>query len=190
MAVFITEDDAQSGADHINAHRTLALLVSPWAKRGKLVTRLYSPVSIVRTMELILGIPPMSQWDANARPITGIWRHRQPDDRPIRAIDTHFPIAYNPGSCPAYTLERRLDGTKGRLPPPGVPQPRLSSVGLPSPRPSHDYGPTTLLKVPGPVQLREEWIASKGLASYERLMRYLRRYARRHHEPLAAFIAH
>jgi DNA-binding beta-propeller fold protein YncE len=190
MAVFITEDDAQSGADHINAHRTLALLVSPWAKRGKLVTRLYSQVSIVRTMELILGIPPMSQWDANARPITGVWRRKHPDDRPVRAIDTHFPVAYNPGSCPAYTLERRLDGTKGRLPAPRVPRPKLSSIALPPPRPSHDYGPTTLLKVPGPVQLREEWIASKGLASYERLMRYLRRYARRQHEPLASFLAH
>jgi YVTN family beta-propeller protein len=190
MAIFITEDDAQSGADHINAHRTFALLVSPWAKSGKLVTHLYSQVSIVRTMELILGIPPMSQWDANARPITGVWRRRHPNLRPFDAIDTHFPVAYNPGSCPSYTLERRRYGTQGRLPPPGVPEPRLGAIDLPPPAARDDYGPTTLLKVPGPVQLREEWIASKGVASYRRLMAYLKSYARRHHEPIDAYLAH
>lgn len=190
MAIFITEDDAQSGADHINAHRTLALLVSPWAKSGALVTRLYSQVSIVRTIELILGLPPMSQWDANARPLEGVWRRRHPDLRPFRAVDTHYPVATNPGSCPAYTLLHRRDGAKGGLPPPGVPPPRLSAAALPPPAADHDYTPTTLLKVPGPVQFKEEWIASKGLASYERVMRYLRRYASRHHEPVGAYLAH
>lgn len=186
MAVFITEDDAQSGADHINAHRTLALLVSPWAQNGRLETHLYSQVSIVRTIELILGLPPMSQWDANARPITGVWRRRHPNLRPFRAEDTHVPVAYNPGSCPAYTIERRRDGVLGQLPK----APSVSSAALPPPIPAHRYGPTTLLKVPGPVQLREEWIAAKGLASYERLMRYLEAYARRHHEPIGAYLAH
>lgn len=190
MAIFLTEDDAQSGADHINAHRTLALLVSPWAKHGKLVTHLYSQVNIVRTIELIEGIPPMSQWDANAQPILGVWRRHHPDEHPFRAVDTHLPVSYNPGACARYTLERRQAGRKGRLPAVGDLDDSIVDRGLPPPSAAHDYTPTTLLKVPGPVQLREEWIASKGLASYERLMRYLRHYAARHHEPVGAYLAH
>jgi YVTN family beta-propeller protein len=68
-AVFVIEDDAQNGPDHVDAHRTVALVISPYTKRHYVDSTMYSTVSILRTMELILGIPPMSQYDAAATPM-------------------------------------------------------------------------------------------------------------------------
>jgi YVTN family beta-propeller protein len=68
-AIFVVEDDAQNGPDHVDAHRTVALVISPWTKRGFVDSDLYSTSSMVRTMELILGLPPMSQFDSTAAPM-------------------------------------------------------------------------------------------------------------------------
>ncbi len=70
-AIFILEDDAQNGADHVDAHRSLALVVSKYAPRGKdgaafVDSRFYSTVSVIRTMETLLGLPPMNNNDALA----------------------------------------------------------------------------------------------------------------------------
>ncbi len=68
-AVFVLEDDAQNGPDHVDAHRSPAFVISPFAKRNVVVSRMYSTASMLRTMELILGLPPMSQYDAAATPM-------------------------------------------------------------------------------------------------------------------------
>ena len=68
-AIFIIEDDAQNGPDHVDAHRTAGLVVSPYTKRHYLDSTQYSTVSMIRTIELILGLPPLSQYDAAARPM-------------------------------------------------------------------------------------------------------------------------
>jgi hypothetical protein len=68
-AVFVIEDDAQNGPDHVDAHRVVALVVSPYTKRNFVDSTLYSTSSMLRTMELILGLKPMSQFDAAARPM-------------------------------------------------------------------------------------------------------------------------
>jgi DNA-binding beta-propeller fold protein YncE len=68
-AVFVVEDDAQNGADHVDAHRTIAYVISPHVKRGSVDSTLYSTSSMLRTMELILGLQPMSQFDAAAMPM-------------------------------------------------------------------------------------------------------------------------
>ncbi len=68
-AIFVIEDDAQNGPDHVDAHRTVGLVISPYTKRGQLDSAQYSTVSMIRTMELILGLPPLSQYDAAARPM-------------------------------------------------------------------------------------------------------------------------
>jgi YVTN family beta-propeller protein len=68
-AIFVVEDDAQNGSDHVDAHRTVALVVSPWTKRGYVDSSMYSTAGMLRTMELILGLKPMSQYDAAARPM-------------------------------------------------------------------------------------------------------------------------
>jgi YVTN family beta-propeller protein len=68
-AIFIIEDDAQDGPDHVDARRTTGLVISPYIKRGMVDSTLYSTSSMLRTMELLLGLPPMSQYDAAAMPM-------------------------------------------------------------------------------------------------------------------------
>lgn len=69
LAIFVIEDDAQNGPDHVDAHRTVGLVISPYAKRKHLDSTQYQTVSMLRTMELILGLPPLSQFDAAATPM-------------------------------------------------------------------------------------------------------------------------
>jgi YVTN family beta-propeller protein len=68
-AVFVVEDDAQNGSDHVDAHRTTAFVISPYTKRKFVDSSLYSTSSMLRTMELILGLAPMTQFDAAALPM-------------------------------------------------------------------------------------------------------------------------
>ncbi len=73
-AIFVLEDDAQNGPDHVDAHRSVALVASPFAKRNALDSTLYTTASMLRTLELVLGIPPMSQLDAAATPMYGAFQ--------------------------------------------------------------------------------------------------------------------
>jgi YVTN family beta-propeller protein len=69
-AICVLEDDAQAGIDHIDAHRSTAYVISPYIQRGKIDSRFYNTDSMLRTMELLLGMPPMSQYDAVAPPLS------------------------------------------------------------------------------------------------------------------------
>jgi hypothetical protein len=69
FAIFIIEDDAQNGPDHVDSHRTAGLVISPYVKRGVVDSEMYSTVSMLRTVELLLGLPPMTQHDAAAAPM-------------------------------------------------------------------------------------------------------------------------
>lgn len=68
-AIFVVEDDAQAGPDHVDAHRTIAQVISPYTQTGKVDSTFYSTVSMLRTMELLTGIGPMTQFDASAIPM-------------------------------------------------------------------------------------------------------------------------
>jgi YVTN family beta-propeller protein len=68
-AICVLEDDAQAGYDHVDAHRSPALVISPFVVRGTVDSRFYNTDSMLRTMELLLGLPPMCQYDAVASPI-------------------------------------------------------------------------------------------------------------------------
>jgi YVTN family beta-propeller protein len=70
-AIFVLEDDAQNGPDHVDAHRSPALVISPYTKRKHVDSAMYSTSSMLRTMELILGLKPMTQFDAAAQPMYG-----------------------------------------------------------------------------------------------------------------------
>ncbi len=74
-AIFIVEDDAQNGPDHVDAHRTTAYVAGGFVKRKFIDHTMYSTSSMLRTIELILGIPPMTQYDAAAEPM---WRSFTP----------------------------------------------------------------------------------------------------------------
>ncbi|HEX4646213.1 MAG TPA: YncE family protein, partial [Verrucomicrobiae bacterium] len=84
-AIFVVEDDAQNGPDHVDAHRTVALVISPYTRRHKTDSTLYSTSSMLRTMELIVGMKPMTQFDAAAAPMYNSFA-AQPDVRPYEAL--------------------------------------------------------------------------------------------------------
>jgi DNA-binding beta-propeller fold protein YncE len=90
-AIFIVEDDAQNGADHVDAHRTTAYVAGGFVKRGVVDHTMYSTTSMIRTIELILGLPPMSQYDAAATPM---WRcfTTKPDLTPFKALPTNVDL--------------------------------------------------------------------------------------------------
>ena len=83
-AIFVLEDDSQNGPDHVDAHRTVALAISPYARRGATDSTMYSTTSMLRTMELILGLKPMSQFDAAATPMFASFQPAL-DPRPYEA---------------------------------------------------------------------------------------------------------
>ena len=83
-AIAVVEDDAQDGPDHIDAHRSVALLISAYNRPGALIHEFHNTVSLIRTIELLLGIEPMNQLDATATPIN-IFRV-EPDLRPYKAV--------------------------------------------------------------------------------------------------------
>ena len=80
-AIFILEDDAQNGADHVDAHRSPCLVISPYTKRKAVDSTMYSTSSLLHTIELILGLQPMSQFDLAARPMYNAFTAR-PDLTP------------------------------------------------------------------------------------------------------------
>jgi len=83
-AIFVVEDDAQAGPDHVDSHRSVALVVSAYNRPGELIHSFHSTVSMIRTMELLLGIPPMNQLDASAVPMDIF--QQTPDLRPYHAL--------------------------------------------------------------------------------------------------------
>jgi hypothetical protein len=76
MAIFVIEDDAQNGPDHVDSHRTVGFVISPWVRRNAVDSTLYTTASMIRTIELILGLPPLTQYDAGATPMFNCFTKR------------------------------------------------------------------------------------------------------------------
>ncbi|HSD67053.1 MAG TPA: alkaline phosphatase family protein [Vicinamibacteria bacterium] len=116
-AIFVLEDDAQNGPDHVDAHRSVLLLVSPWARRGAVDSTLYTTSGVLRTIELVLGLPPMSQYDAAATPLYAAFAAR-PDPAPYSVrparVDVH---QRNRADAPGAQASLRMDLTKPDLAP-------------------------------------------------------------------------
>lgn len=84
MAIFVVEDDAQNGVDHVDGHRTIAMAISPYIKRGHIDSTFYSHQSMLKTMELILGLPTMSLFDLIANEMRDSFTD-EPDFTPFQA---------------------------------------------------------------------------------------------------------
>ena len=91
MAIFGIEDDPQAGWDHISGYRTTAYVISPYAKRGALVQTRYNTTSVLRTIEQILGLPPMNQFDASATPMFDCFTE-QADPTPFKSVPNKVPL--------------------------------------------------------------------------------------------------
>jgi DNA-binding beta-propeller fold protein YncE len=116
-AIFVLEDDAQNGPDHVDAHRSVALVASPYARRGVVDSNLYTTSGMLRTIELILGLPPMSQYDAAAAPMYGAFRG-QPDGKAFDAVPARIPVdEKNPRTGADARASLRMDlGQADRAP--------------------------------------------------------------------------
>jgi hypothetical protein len=108
-AIFIIEDDAQNGPDHVDAHRTVGLVISPYVKRKALDSTMYTTASMVRTIELILGLPPMTQFDELATPMYNSFT-TEPDLSVVAALPAEVDLeAKNPNGGKADRASRKLD---------------------------------------------------------------------------------
>jgi YVTN family beta-propeller protein len=111
-AVFIIQDDAQDGPDHVDAHRTTAFVVSPYTHYGKVDSTAYTTCSLLRTMELILGLPPMSEYDAAAPPMYNAFAGK-PNLTPYTARPTQIDLQEkNPTTAFGAVASSKMDFSK------------------------------------------------------------------------------
>lgn len=89
--IFVMEDDAQAGVDHVDGHRTVCLVISPYSRKNVVDSTMYTQASILRSIELMLGLDPMTQFDALATPFTDCFTDK-PDFRRYRALPNRVPL--------------------------------------------------------------------------------------------------
>jgi hypothetical protein len=89
--IFVVEDDPQFGMDHVDGHRTVAQVISPYTRRRFVDHTNYNQTGMVRTIELILGLPPMNQLDLSATPMRNCFQDR-PDLAPYTAVPNKVPL--------------------------------------------------------------------------------------------------
>jgi hypothetical protein len=108
-AIFVIEDDAQNGPDHVDAHRTVGLVVSPYVKRKNLDSTMYTTSSMVHTIELILGLPTMTQFDRAATPMYNAFTS-DPDFSPVDRAEAKVDLmTRNAKTGPGATASLKLD---------------------------------------------------------------------------------
>jgi hypothetical protein len=90
-AIFVVEDDPQAGVDHVDGHRTVAQVISPYTRRGSVDHSFYSQVGMIKTIELILGLPPMNQMDLAAPAMRQCFA-QDADTRPFTARPNEVPL--------------------------------------------------------------------------------------------------
>jgi YVTN family beta-propeller protein len=114
-AIFVIEDDAQNGADHVDSHRSPAFVISPYTRRGAVDSTMYNTTSVLRTIELILGLHPMTHFDAAARPMFNAFA-TEPDTRPYEAEQPRIALDQrNPASAPMAARSAQFDFSEADL---------------------------------------------------------------------------
>jgi YVTN family beta-propeller protein len=110
LALFALEDDAQNGPDHVDAHRSVLLLASPWARRGAVDSTFYTTSSVLRTIGLLLALPPLSQYDAGAAPLWNAFAPRA-DTTPFAGLPARWSLEErNPTAFRSRIPDRDLAG--------------------------------------------------------------------------------
>lgn len=108
-AIFVIEDDAQNGPDHVDCHRTVGLVLSPYARRGVVDSTFYTTASFVRTMQLILHMPPLTQYDHAATPLFAAFTDK-PDFAPLLLAPPQVSLEMrNPATGPGAAASASLD---------------------------------------------------------------------------------
>jgi YVTN family beta-propeller protein len=108
-AIFILEDDAQNGPDHVDSHRSPAFVISPYVRHGVVDSSMYNTASFLRTMEFLLGLRPMTHFDAGARPVTAAFQ-ATPDPAPYAAEKPRIKLdERNSPNAPQAAESGRMD---------------------------------------------------------------------------------
>ncbi|MEV3853596.1 alkaline phosphatase family protein [Streptomyces sp. NPDC050095] len=129
-AIFVVEDDSQAGLDHVDGHRAPVQIISPWAQRGTVDSHYYSQITLIRTIEQILGIHPMNQKDSAASPMTGAFT-KKPDFTPFTALPNRTPLTdglKTPPSC-GVDVPAPQDPTAAAVPSTTVPADKKALAG-------------------------------------------------------------
>jgi phospholipase C len=107
-AILVLEDDAQAGLDHVDGHRTVGLVISPYARRKVVDSSLYTTINMFRTIEQILGLPPLNQYDLGAEPMFSVFT-AEPDYAPYETLPNRIPLdEMNPPLKTTRGLQRQL----------------------------------------------------------------------------------
>jgi DNA-binding beta-propeller fold protein YncE len=113
-AIFVVEDDSQDGADHVDAHRTTAAVISPYARRGAVVSNRFDQLSIIRSIELILGMHPLGLFDALATPMYPAFNAAPSNMEPYNALPENVDLlAQNANTATNRALSEGLDLNHG-----------------------------------------------------------------------------
>jgi YVTN family beta-propeller protein len=102
--IFVVEDDSQDGADHVDGHRAPVQVISPWAQHGKVINTYYSQLSMVRTIEQILGAQPLNEKVAAATPMYNAFTNR-PNYTPFNAVPNQVPLTEGIATAPSCGLD-------------------------------------------------------------------------------------
>ncbi len=102
--IFVVEDDSQDGADHVDGHRAPIQIISPWAQHGVVDNTYYSQITMVRTIEQILGAQPLNEKLAAATPMYGAFTNK-PDYTPFTAVPNQVPLTEGVATAPACGLD-------------------------------------------------------------------------------------
>jgi len=110
LAAFVLEDDAQNGPDHVDAHRSVLLAASPYARRDAVDSTFYTTASVLRSIEQILDLAPLSQYDAGATPLWNAFTQR-PDSMSFSHLPSTWPLhELNPSAFRSRIPSRDLAG--------------------------------------------------------------------------------
>ena len=104
--IFVVEDDAQSGPDHVDGHRTVFMAISPFNRRGTVDSTFYTQTNMIRSIEMILGLDPMNKFDSVAEPMVACFSD-QLDLTPYRAVKNNVPLDERNPSGAAMTAADR-----------------------------------------------------------------------------------
>jgi YVTN family beta-propeller protein len=150
-AIFILEDDPQNGVDHVDGHRSTLMIASPYAARGAVVHRYYSQINVVRTIEQILGIPPMNQEDRAAVPMVDAFTNK-PDFSAYDLLPNQVPLDLGV-KAPAPAADKSVRGVLHST----------LSQWIAWSRAQNFVGPETGADRANPAQLnRIDWYAATG----------------------------
>jgi hypothetical protein len=147
-AIFVVEDDSQDGADHVDAHRIPVAVISPYAKRGAIIHRRYDLLSVLRSMDLIMGMKALSLNDALATPMYDAFGSRPLNSASVDVIPAKVDLlTRNTAAAPWAALSNRLPLEKID----GVPQGLLDAILWKS-----VHGADSTPPPPGPNAERED----------------------------------